>query len=72
MVTAAGFRTLVTHTFVEGDPQLEIGDSVFGVKESLVEEFAGQPSGAPTPDGRALGDKPWARARFDIVPAPGA
>ncbi|MGW6934604.1 dioxygenase family protein, partial [Lentzea sp. NPDC054927] len=72
MVSAAGFRTLVTHIFVKGDPQLEIGDSVFGVKESLVKEFAGQPAGAPTPDGRALGDKPWARARFDIVLAPQA
>jgi hydroxyquinol 1,2-dioxygenase len=59
MVTADGFRTLVTHIFVEGDPQLEIGDSVFGVKESLVKRFAEQP-----------GEQPWARARFDIVLAP--
>ncbi|MGW4211198.1 dioxygenase family protein [Lentzea sp. NPDC004789] len=59
MVTADGFRTLVTHIFVAGDPQLEIGDSVFGVKESLVKEFAEQP-----------GEQPWTRARFDIVLAP--
>jgi hydroxyquinol 1,2-dioxygenase len=59
MVTADGFRTLVTHIFVEGDPQLEIGDSVFGVKESLVKRFAEQP-----------GEQPWTRARFDIVLAP--
>jgi hydroxyquinol 1,2-dioxygenase len=71
MVTAPGFRTLVTHIFVEGDPQLEIGDSVFGVKESLVKQFAEQPAGAPTPDGRVLGDKPWTRTRFDVVLAPG-
>jgi len=70
MVSAAGFRTLVTHVFVEGDPQLEIGDSVFGVKESLVKRFEEQPAGAPAPDGRALGDKPWTRSRFDIVLAP--
>ncbi|SER55813.1 dioxygenase [Lentzea albida] len=70
MVSAPGLRTLVTHVFVEGDPQLEIGDSVFGVKESLVKRFEEQPAGAPAPDGRALGDKPWARSRFDIVLAP--
>ncbi|MDX8149061.1 dioxygenase [Lentzea sp. BCCO 10_0061] len=70
MVSAQDFRTLVTHIFVEGDPQLEIGDSVFGVKESLIKRFEEQPAGAPTPDGRALGDKPWARSRFDIVLAP--
>ncbi|MGW6446315.1 dioxygenase family protein [Lentzea sp. NPDC055074] len=70
MVSATGFRTLVTHVFVEGDPQLEIGDSVFGVKESLVKRFEEQPAGAPAPDGRALGDKPWARSRFDVVLAP--
>ncbi|WP_439659652.1 dioxygenase [Lentzea sp. HUAS TT2] len=70
MVSAQDFRTLVTHIFVEGDPQLEIGDSVFGVKESLVKRFDEQQAGAATPDGRALGDKPWARSRFDIVLAP--
>jgi hydroxyquinol 1,2-dioxygenase len=70
MVSANDFRTLVTHIFVEGDPQLEIGDSVFGVKESLVKKFTEQAPGTPAPDGRALGDKPWARARFDVVLAP--
>ncbi|MFS8097915.1 hydroxyquinol 1,2-dioxygenase [Lentzea alba] len=70
MVTAPGFRTLVTHIFVDGDPQLEIGDSVFGVKSSLVKQFVSQPPGTPTPNDRALGDKPWTSARFDIVLAP--
>ncbi|MFD9664499.1 dioxygenase [Rhodococcus sp. NPDC059968] len=70
MVTADGLRPLVTHIFVEGDPQIEIGDSVFGVKDSLIKEFAAQAPGTPTPDGRRLGDQPWARARFDIVLAP--
>ncbi|KJK45104.1 hydroxyquinol 1,2-dioxygenase [Lentzea aerocolonigenes] len=59
MVSAAGFRTLVTHIFVEGDPQLEIGDAVFGVKESLVKKFTEQP-----------GDQPWTRTEFEIVLAP--
>lgn len=67
LVTASGKRTLVTHIFVEGDPQLEIGDSVFGVKDSLVKKFDVQPAATPTPDGRDLGDRTWARTRFDIV-----
>lgn len=69
MVTAPGMRTLVTHIFVKDDPQIHIGDSVFGVKDSLIKEFAPQPAGTPTPDGRLL-DTDWARTRFDIVLAP--
>lgn len=71
MVTAPGFRTLVTHIFVRGDEQLEIGDSVFGVKESLIMDFPHHPAGTPTPDGRDIGGQPWAETRFDIVLAPG-
>ncbi|HXF02215.1 MAG TPA: dioxygenase [Arthrobacter sp.] len=70
MVTAPRLRTLVTHIFVEGDPQIEIGDSVFGVKDSLIKKFEQQPAGTPTPDGRDLGNQTWARTRFDIVLAP--
>ncbi|WP_440712222.1 dioxygenase family protein [Gordonia sp. FQ] len=70
MVTAPGLRTLVTHIFVEGDPQLAAGDSVFGVKDSLISAFDVQPAGTPTPDGRDLGGRDWARAEFDIVLAP--
>ncbi|GAA1625829.1 dioxygenase family protein [Georgenia ruanii] len=70
MVTAPGYRTLVTHIFVEGDPQLEIGDSVFGVKDSLIKRFEEQAPGTPTPDGRDLAGQAWARTRFDIVLAP--
>ncbi|HEY6798521.1 MAG TPA: dioxygenase [Kineosporiaceae bacterium] len=70
MVTAAGFRTLVTHIFVRGDALLA-SDSVFGVKDSLVRDFIEQPAGTPTPDGRDLGERSWARTRFDIVLAPG-
>ena len=53
-----------------GDPQIEIGDTVFGVKDSLIKKFEQQPAGTPTPDGRDLGDQTWARTRFDIVLAP--
>lgn len=70
MASAADLRTLVTHIFVDGDPQIEIGDSVFGVKESLIKEFTVQPAGTPTPDGRDLAGQAWTRANFDIVLAP--
>ncbi|CAN7501421.1 dioxygenase [Pseudarthrobacter oxydans] len=70
MVTADGLRPLVTHIFVEGDPQIEIGDSVFGVKDSLIKKFETQHPGTPTPDGRDVNNQSWARTRFDIVLAP--
>jgi catechol 1,2-dioxygenase len=35
MISAPGYRTLVTHLFFEGDEFLE-SDAVFGVKSSLV------------------------------------
>lgn len=70
MVTADGYRTLVTHIFVEGDPQIEIGDSVFGVKDSLIKRFETLPPGTPTPDGRDVGTQAWARTRFDVILAP--
>lgn len=69
MVDAPGLRRLVTHIFVEGDPQLEIGDSVFGVKDSLIKKFEEQDASVPTPDGRAI-NRDWTRATFDIVLAP--
>jgi hydroxyquinol 1,2-dioxygenase len=70
LVRASGCRTLITHIFVEGDELRGGGDAVFGVKESLVREFERQPAETPTPDGRDLGDRSWARVRFDIVLAP--
>jgi hydroxyquinol 1,2-dioxygenase len=70
MVTAKDMRELVTHIFVHGDRQLEIGDSVFGVKESLIKAFMEQAPGTPTPDGRSLGTRTWSRTRFDVVLAP--
>ena len=55
LVTAPGFRRLVTHIFVRGDPHLT-SDAVFGVKESLIVDF--------------VADGPATRARFDIVLSP--
>lgn len=66
MVTAAGHRRVVTHIFVGGETH---GDSVFGVRESLVKDFARQPAGTPTPDGRVV-DGTWSRTRFDLVLGP--
>lgn len=68
LVRVPGYRDLVTHIFVAGDELLD-RDSVFGVKPSLVKDFAEQPAGTPTPDGRAV-DGAWTRTRFDIVLAP--
>lgn len=69
MVTAPGCRRLVTHIFPDDDPRLD-RDSVFGVKDSLIKHFVAQPADAPTPDGRELEGRDWARVRFDIVLAP--
>lgn len=70
MVTAPGYRTLVTHIFVADDPQLAAGDSVFGVKASLIKTFEPQEPDVATPDSRDLGGQAWSRTRFDIVLAP--
>ncbi|MDQ0678828.1 hydroxyquinol 1,2-dioxygenase [Arthrobacter pascens] len=69
MVTAPGKRALVTHIFVAGDELLKY-DTVFGVKDSLIKYFEQQAPRTPTPDGRDLDGKTWARSRFDIVLAP--
>jgi hydroxyquinol 1,2-dioxygenase len=62
LVSAPGCRTLVTHIFVAGESLA--GDSVFGVRESLVKPF--ERTSGPGPDGRQL-DGSWTRVRFDIV-----
>ncbi|CAN7330891.1 intradiol ring-cleavage dioxygenase [Bosea sp. LjRoot237] len=70
MIAAPGHETLVTHVFVAGDQYLD-SDAVFGVKDSLISEFTGQPAGT-APDGRTL-DRPWCRLTYDfqLSPAPG-
>jgi hydroxyquinol 1,2-dioxygenase len=62
-VKARGHRTLVTHVFAAGGPHLD-DDAVFGVKESLIEEFSEQPPGQGPP-GRRL-DGRWWKLQFDI------
>lgn len=44
MIKAAGYETLITHVFREGDPYLD-SDAVFGVRESLVADWVKQPDG---------------------------
>jgi hydroxyquinol 1,2-dioxygenase len=68
MVTADGYRRLVTHVFVRGDELLD-KDSVFGVKESLIKDFERQKPGTATPDGRVINGS-WTRVSFDVVLAP--
>lgn len=63
-VTAPGYRTLITHIFLAGDPYLD-RDAVFGVKEGLVVE-SGKHQGGTAPDGsRPEGE--WASLSFDLV-----
>jgi hydroxyquinol 1,2-dioxygenase len=69
MVTAPGFRRLVTHIFVDGDEYLD-RDAVFGVKDSLVYAFT-ERNGGTAPDGSAR-EGVWNEVSFDIVLAPEA
>jgi hydroxyquinol 1,2-dioxygenase len=66
-VDAPGYRTLITHIFVEGAAFLG-EDAVFGVKDSLVVPFVDREPG-PGPDGREL-DVAWSQVEFDIVLEP--
>jgi hydroxyquinol 1,2-dioxygenase len=45
MISAEGYETLVTHVFRDGGPYLD-SDAVFGVRESLVADWAKQPDGS--------------------------
>lgn len=56
MIAAPGHDTLVTHLFVRGSDYLD-SDAVFGVKPSLICDFAEHPAG-PAPDGRGMAG-PW-------------
>ena len=38
MVSADGYKSLTTHLFVKGAPHID-EDAVFGVKESLIQDF---------------------------------
>ncbi len=64
IVTAEGYQPVTTHIFVKGDQYL-YSDAVFGVKDSLIREFA-------VVDDAARADEiglpnPFAEVEFDVV-----
>ncbi|GGF71654.1 6-chlorohydroxyquinol-1,2-dioxygenase [Azorhizobium oxalatiphilum] len=63
MIDAPGYEKLVTHVFVAGDVYLD-SDAVFGVKDSLICDFASHPPGT-APDGRTL-DRSWCEFTYDF------
>ena len=69
MLKAPGHQPLTTHLFVSDSPYLD-SDAVFGVRNSLIVEFAKHPPGKAA-DGRVL-DKPYYTARYDFRLVPTA
>ncbi len=67
LVTADGYRPLITHLFRDGAEYLD-RDVVYGVKEELVVTFEQRDPG-PTPDG-GTSAVPWLEARYDFVLQP--
>lgn len=68
IVSAKGFRSLVTEVFPENDPYLD-QDTVFGVRDDLVMKYVAQPAGS-FPEGFALsGQVPdiYSRVDFDLI-----
>lgn len=54
----------------DATPHELIGDTVFGIKDSLILSFRQPPPGTSAPDGRVI-EGTWSAAKFDIVLAPG-
>ena len=67
MVEAKGYQKLTTHLFVSDSPYLD-SDVVFGVRDSLIVDYARHPPGS-APDGRTL-SQPWHSASFDFKLVP--
>lgn len=68
IVSADGFRNLVTEVFPDDDPYLD-QDTVFGVRSDLVMTYVKQPAGS-FPEGFALsGEVPgeYSRVDFDLI-----
>lgn len=68
IVTAPGYRDLVTEVFPDDDPHLD-QDTVFGVRSDLVMTYVAQPPEA-FPEGLALSgkvDAPWSLVDFDLI-----
>ena len=69
MLNAPGHERLITHLFVSDSPYLD-SDAVFGVRNSLIVDFAAHPAGK-APDGRVM-DKPFHTAHYDFRLVPTA
>jgi hydroxyquinol 1,2-dioxygenase len=63
MIAAPAHQTLVTHVFAAGDQYLD-SDVVFGVKDSLIREFAGMPAGTAV-DRREM-TQPYYHLNYDF------
>ena len=63
IVSARGYAPIATHVFVAGDPYID-SDAVFGVKPSLIVDFAEQQAGK-APDGSVI-ERPFCDIRFDF------
>jgi hydroxyquinol 1,2-dioxygenase len=64
LVSAPGYRTLVTHLFKKDARYIE-SDVVFGVKDNLIAEFKEMPAGK-TPTGE-ISSKPFFVVNYDFV-----
>ena len=70
MITAPGYRKLVTHIFADGDTYLD-SDVVFGVKASLIRTFDRHEDGA-APDGETMAGEWFSLIHdFKLAPADG-
>ncbi len=69
MLNAPGHVRLISHLFMSDSPYLD-SDPVFGVRNSLIVDFAAHPVGN-APDGRAM-DKPFYTAHYDFKLVPTA
>jgi hydroxyquinol 1,2-dioxygenase len=69
MIRAPGYETLITHVFRDGDQYLD-SDAVFGVRSSLIGDFASHPAGT-APDGSVQAG-PFHALKFDFVLEPAA
>ncbi len=69
MVYAPGYQRLTTHLFVSDSPYLD-SDAVFGVRNSLIVDYAWHPAGT-APDGRTM-EKAYYTAAYDFKLMPAA
>ncbi|HEY1428428.1 MAG TPA: intradiol ring-cleavage dioxygenase [Candidatus Tumulicola sp.] len=67
IISAPGYKRLVTHIFADGDQYLD-SDVVFGVKQSLIRTFETR-DGGTAPDCRSMAG-PWFTLHYDFVLEP--